>query len=85
MRYPWATHIDHDAFDELDLSPNPHPNSGQIGCMTRRLADLGRAEAQLMQELAFVHAAQRVALKAMDNFILLSPTNAPATAGDPND
>lgn len=82
MSYPWTAQLDHDAFGELDLSPNPHPNSGQIGCMTRRLADLGRAEAQLMQELAFVHAAQRVALKAIDNFLLLPPTPAPADAGD---
>lgn len=77
MSYPWTTHIDHDAFAELDLSPNPHPSSGQIGCMTRRLADLHKTELRLRQELAFVNAAQRVALKALDNFI----TNAPAQAG----
>ena len=78
MSYPWTTHIDHDAFGELDLSPNPHPSSGQIGCMTRRLADLHKAELRLRQKLAFVQAAQKVALRAIDNFI----TNAPAQAGE---
>ena len=75
---PWATHIDHDAFDELKLSPSSHPNSGRIGCMTRRLVVLHKAELQLKQELAFVNAAQKVALRAIDNFF----TNAPATAGE---
>ena len=78
MSYPWTTHIDHDAFGELDLSPSSHPNSGQIGCMTRRLVVLHKAELRLKQELAFVNAAQKVALRAIDNYI----TNAPATAGD---
>ena len=78
MSYPWTTHIDHDAFGELDLSPNPGRNSGQVAFMTRRLADLHTAELRLTQELAFVKAAKRVALNAIDNFI----TNAPAQAGE---
>lgn len=56
-----------------NANPNPHPSSGQIGCMTRRLAGLHKAELRLKQELAFVHAAQKVTLNAIDNFIANVP------------
>lgn len=76
MTYPWADHIDHDSFGELDLS-NSGGKSGAIGCMARRLTDLSAAEQRLLAELRFVRAAQTVALRALDRFI-----SAPADAGE---
>lgn len=68
MSYPWTTHIDHDAFDVLDLS-NGGRVSGQVGCMVRRLDSLWRREKQLIDELAQVRAARDVAMAALDRFI----------------
>lgn len=68
MAYPWNEHIDHDACGELDLS-NSGGKSGAIGCMVRRLTDLRSQEQQLLQELAYVRAAESVAMAALDRFI----------------
>lgn len=56
-----------DAWGEVDHSGDPH--SARIGCMARRLADLGAAESRLLAELRFVRSAQTVALRAIDRFI----------------
>lgn len=56
-----------DTFGELDLSGTDP--SGQVGCMARRLAELSAQEQALLQQLAFVHRAQEIALQALDSFI----------------
>lgn len=66
--YLWSEHIDHDAFGELDLS-NSGGNSGAIGCMVRRIADLTTRERHLLSELDSIRESRTIAFAALDRFI----------------
>lgn len=66
--YPWAEHMDHDSFGELDLSGSGG-KSGAIGCMVDWMVRLDQEERRLARQLASNREAHAIAMQALDRFV----------------